>query len=182
MHFTFSPENYATFARSLTVISLCDLFWYDLLSLPKVTGYNLYRTAPNKLRVGCVRLWFNVSRLCSTYIRVCVISANLAQNRVRLIHEVDLYTEIYGIQLMKWILIYLLCGQEVWSEPSIGARMVPANGQTTKTKKILYYVVLVGKTFHLITNIYIRVQFLFSKRGACFYWVPCFYWDIPYST
>ena len=37
VHFTFSPENYATFARSLTVISLCDLFWYDLLSLPKVT-------------------------------------------------------------------------------------------------------------------------------------------------
>ena len=50
------PENYATFARSLTVISLCDLFWYDLLSLPKVTGYNLYRTAPNKPRVDCVRL------------------------------------------------------------------------------------------------------------------------------
>ena len=42
VHFTFSPENNATFARSLTVISLCDLFWYDLLSLPKVTGYNLY--------------------------------------------------------------------------------------------------------------------------------------------
>ena len=56
VHFTFSPENYATFARSLTVISLCDLFWYDLLSLPKVTGYNLYRTAPNKLRVNCVCL------------------------------------------------------------------------------------------------------------------------------
>ena len=49
VHFTFSPENYATFARSLTMISLCDLSWYDLLSLPKVTGYNLYRTAPNKL-------------------------------------------------------------------------------------------------------------------------------------
>ena len=49
VHFTFSPENYATFARSLTMISLCDLFWYDLLSLPKVTGYNLYRTARNKL-------------------------------------------------------------------------------------------------------------------------------------
>ena len=47
--FTFIPENYATFARSLTVIPLCDLFWYDLLSLPKVTGYDLYRTAPNKL-------------------------------------------------------------------------------------------------------------------------------------
>ena len=60
----------------------------------------------------------------------------------------------------------------------MGARMVPANGQTTKTKKNLLYVILVGKTFHLITNIYIRVQFLFSKRGACFYWVPCFYWDI----
>ena len=60
----------------------------------------------------------------------------------------------------------------------MGARMVPANGQTTKNKKNLLYVVLVGKTFHLITNIYIRVQFLFSKRGACFYWVPCFYWDI----
>ena len=96
VHFTFSPENYATFARSLTVISLCDLFWYDLLSLPKVTGYNLYRTAPNKLIRGCVRLCFRDSRLCSTYIRVCVISANLAQNRVRLIHEVDLYTDIYG--------------------------------------------------------------------------------------
>ena len=32
------------------MISLCDLFWYDLLLLPKVTGYNLYRTAPNKLQ------------------------------------------------------------------------------------------------------------------------------------
>ena len=47
-----------------------------------------------------------------------------------------------------------------------------------KNEKNLLYVVLVGKIFHLITNIYIRVQFLFSKRGACFYWVPCFYWDI----
>ena len=56
VHFTFSPENYATFARSLTVISLCKLFWYNLSSLPKVTGYNLNRTAPNKLRVDCVRL------------------------------------------------------------------------------------------------------------------------------
>ena len=32
--------------------------------------------------------------------------------------------------------------------------------------KNLLYVVLVGKTFHLITNIYIRMQFLFSKRGG----------------
>ena len=53
------------------------------------------------------------------------------------------------------------------------------NGASKWTNyKNLLYVVLVGKTFHLITNIYIRVQFLFSKRGACFYWVPCFYWDI----
>ena len=44
--------------------------------------------------------------------------------------------------------------------------MVPANGQTTKSKENLFYVVLVGKPFHLITNIYIRVQFLFSKGGG----------------
>ena len=31
------------------MISLCDLFWYDLLLILKVTGYNLDRTAPNKL-------------------------------------------------------------------------------------------------------------------------------------
>ena len=109
-----------------------------------------------------------------------------------------------------------LCGQEVWSEPSMGARMQifmcqqmdtpdyknvftkmltdrrtdgrtdrqtdrQTDGRTdrqTDGQTNLLYVVLVGKTFHLITNIYIRVQFLFSKRGACFYWVPCFYWDI----
>ena len=39
-----------------------------------------------------------------------------------------------------------------------------------KNYKNLLYVVLVGKPFHLITNIYIHVQFLFSKRGVCFYW------------
>ena len=74
--------------------------------------------------------------------------------------------------------MYFLCGQEVWSEPSMGARMVPANGQTTKTKKIFGYMSFWLERLHLITNIYICVQFLFSKRGACFYWVPCFYWDI----
>ena len=42
VYFTFSPENYVTFAQSWTVISLCDLFWCDLSSLPKVTGYNIY--------------------------------------------------------------------------------------------------------------------------------------------
>ena len=47
-----------------------------------------------------------------------------------------------------------------------------------KLKKSFIYVVLVGKPFNLITNIYIRVQFLFSKRGVCFYWVARLYWDI----
>ena len=77
------------------MISLCNLFWYDLLSLPKVTGYNQ----------GCVRLCFRDSRLCSTYIRVCVISANLAQNRVRLIHGVDLYMSLYGTYFSNFCII-----------------------------------------------------------------------------
>ena len=38
----------------------------------------------------------NITFCTSTYIRVCVISANLAQNRVRLIHGVDLYMSLYG--------------------------------------------------------------------------------------
>ena len=39
VHFTFSPENYATFARSLTVISLCDsLFFYQ------VENYKMLKT------------------------------------------------------------------------------------------------------------------------------------------
>ena len=76
----------------------------------------------------------------------------------------------------------LLCGQEVWSEPWTvgggGSRMVPANGQTTKTKKS--FICCFGwKAFpSYYKYIYIRVQFLFSKRGVCFYWVACFYWDI----
>ena len=63
----------------------------------------------------------------------------------------------------------LLCGQEVWSEPWMGGgggRMVPANGQTTKTKKNLLYVVLVGKPFHLITNIPSRAIFVLEKGGV----------------
>ena len=35
VYFTFSPENYATFAQSWTVISLCDLYWYDLSSFQR---------------------------------------------------------------------------------------------------------------------------------------------------
>ena len=34
-----------------------------------------------------------------------MISANLAQNRVRLIHEVDLYTDIYGRS--GWMYVFL---------------------------------------------------------------------------
>ena len=32
---SFNYQNYATFAQNWTVISLCDLFWWDLSSLPK---------------------------------------------------------------------------------------------------------------------------------------------------
>ena len=50
----------------------------------------------------------------------------------------------------------------------MGARITDRCQQMDKLQKLknLLYVVLVGKTFHLITNIYIRVQFLFSKRGG----------------
>ena len=68
----------------------------------------------------------------------------------------------------------LLCGQEVWSEPSTGARMVPENGQTTKTKKI-FYMLFWLESLSILLQIY---TFLFSKRGVCFYWVARFYWDI----
>ena len=47
----------------------------------------------------------------------------------------------------------------------MGARMVPANGQTTKTTK-KNYVVLVGKPFHLITYIYSRAIFVLEKGGV----------------
>ena len=61
----------------------------------------------------------------------------------------------------------------------MGARMVPENGQTTKTKTIFYMSFWLERLSILLQiYIYICVQFLFSKRGACFYWVPCFYWDI----
>ena len=43
--------------------------------------------------------------------------------------------------------------------------MVPANGQTTKTKKNLLYVVLVGKTFHL--TIYTFACNFCSRKGGC---------------
>ena len=48
----------------------------------------------------------------------------------------------------------------------MGARMVPANGQTTKTKKKLYMSFWLERLSILFTNIYICVQFLFSKRGG----------------
>ena len=60
----------------------------------------------------------------------------------------------------------------------MGARMVPANGQTTKTKKIFYMSFWLERLSILLQIYTFALQFLFSKRGACFYWVPCFYWDI----
>ena len=59
----------------------------------------------------------------------------------------------------------------------MGARMVPANGQTTKTKKIFYMSFWLER-LSILLQIYTSACNLFSKRGACFYWVPCFYWDI----
>ena len=102
--------------QSWTVISLCDLFWYDLSSLPKVTGYNLYwictrwpwdwQVTPNK---PGILFWNNITFCTSTYARVCVISANLAQNRLRLIHDVDLYMSIYGSYIYYcqfWLILW----------------------------------------------------------------------------
>ena len=62
----------------------------------------------------------------------------------------------------------------------MGARMVPENGQTTKTKKS--FVCRFGwKDFPSYYKYIHSRAILFSKRGgggACFYWVACFYWDI----
>ena len=43
----------------------------------------------------------------------------------------------------------------------MGARMVPANGQTTKTTKILLFWL---ERLSILLQIYIRVQFLFSTK------------------
>ena len=48
---------------------------------------------PNKLGI---LFWNNITFCTSTCTRVCAISANLAQNRLRLIHDVDLYMGLYG--------------------------------------------------------------------------------------
>ena len=68
---------------------------------------------------------------------------------------------------MKWIWIYLLCGQEVWSEPSMGARMVPANRQTTKTKKIFYMSFWLERLSILFYKyIHLRAIFVLEKGGV----------------
>ena len=43
-----------------------------------------------------ILFWNNINIFTSTYIRVCAISANLAQNRLRLMHDVNLYMRLYG--------------------------------------------------------------------------------------
>ena len=63
----------------------------------------------------------------------------------------------------------------------MGARMVPENGQTTKTKQIFYICHFGWKAFPSYYKYIHRVQFFFSKRGVCLYWVARFYWDI-YGT
>ena len=63
--------------------------------------HDFIKVKPFPTHQGCVRLCFQDSRLCSIYIRVCVISANLAQNRVWLIHGVDIC--VYAVYWVKWI-------------------------------------------------------------------------------
>ena len=41
----------------------------------------------------------------SSYIKVCVISANLARNRVRLIHDIDLYMRLYGKYITRALIL-----------------------------------------------------------------------------
>ena len=62
----------------------------------------------------------------------------------------------------------------------MGARMVPATGRTTKTKKIFHMSLLVAKRLSILLQIYTFACIFCSRRGggACFYWVACFYWDI----
>ena len=62
----------------------------------------------------------------------------------------------------------------------MGARMVPANGQTTKTQKI-FYMSFGWKGFpSYYKYIHSRAIFVLEKGvcGACFYWLVCFYCDI----
>ena len=60
----------------------------------------------------------------------------------------------------------------------MGARMVPANGQTTKTKKKIYMSFWLERLSILLQIYTFACNFCSRKGGACFYWVPCFYWDI----
>ena len=60
----------------------------------------------------------------------------------------------------------LLRGQEGWSEPSTGARMVPANGQTTKTKKI-FYMLFWLESLSILLQIYTFTCKLCSRKGGC---------------
>ena len=61
----------------------------------------------------------------------------------------------------------------------MGARMVPANGQTTKTKKI-FYMSFWLESLSILLQIYTFACNFYSRKGGgvCFYWVACFYWDI----
>ena len=59
----------------------------------------------------------------------------------------------------------LLYGQEVWSEPSMGARMVPANGKTTKTKQI-FYMSFWLESISILLQIYTFTCNFCSRKGG----------------
>ena len=60
----------------------------------------------------------------------------------------------------------LLCGQDVWSEPSTGARMVPANGQATKAKQI-FYMSFWLESLSILLQIYTFACNFCSRKGGC---------------
>ena len=73
-------------------------------------------------------------------------------------------TYIY-INTVNKMNLNLLCGQEVWSEPSTGARIVPANGQTTKTKKIFYMSSWL-ESLSILLQIHSHAIFVLEKKGG----------------
>ena len=74
----------------------------------------------------------------------------------------------------------------------MGARMVPANGhglnrrwvqewcqQMDKLQKLKKsFICRFGWKIYYYKYIHFACNFCSRKGGACFYWVPCFYWDI----
>ena len=87
-----------------------------------------------------------------------------------------MYVQYVLIRLIKWIWICYVAKKFGVNHGWVGGG--GKNGANKWTNYKNYKIILYAFCFHLITDIYIRVQFLFLKRGVCFYWVACFYWDI----